>query len=198
MMNRRGFVGKILGGLAVLSGGFLFPRKLKAVVSKSCTWIGHTEEKVSWIKFIYESSPHLSAMIDLEITKHKGGSSKEYNALLEAEIVLLQNRSGEVSKELSDINGDSPKQAKIRKALHTEEGRTALANSMVEPIRGPLEYRDGLEYRGEDNLADKTQHQQKLMQLHDKGAISTRNLLEELGLDYDKEVKLMRKIQGDE
>jgi len=130
--------------------------------------------------------------------REKGFGFSNCDGKLEAEIFLLQNRFDKVSKELSDINGDSPKQAKIRKALHTEEGRTALANSMVEPIRGPLEYRDGEEYRGENSLADKTIHQQRLMQLHDKGVITTRKLLEELGLDYDKEVKLVRKIQGDE
>ena len=35
------------------------------------------------------------------------------------------------------------------------------------------------------------------MKLHDKGKISTRSLLEELGLDYDEEVKRLRRIQGE-
>ena len=42
------------------------------------------------------------------------------------------------------------------------------------------------------NLKDKTQWYQILMQLHDKGVISTQTLCEELELDYDQEVQRMR------
>ncbi len=42
------------------------------------------------------------------------------------------------------------------------------------------------------NLKDKTQWYQLIMQLHDKGTISTQTLLEELDLDYDQEVKRKR------
>ena len=41
----------------------------------------------------------------------------------------------------------------------------------------------------------KTRYQQGIMQLHDKGFISTRKLLEELGMDYDEEVRRMRRVQ---
>jgi len=45
-------------------------------------------------------------------------------------------------------------------------------------------------------LKDKTDYHQKLMQLHDKEVISTRTLLEEMGLNYDQEVKRMRYEQS--
>ena len=42
------------------------------------------------------------------------------------------------------------------------------------------------------NLKDKTLNSQLLMQLHDKGRISTRILCEELDLNYDKEIQRIR------
>jgi very-short-patch-repair endonuclease len=45
-------------------------------------------------------------------------------------------------------------------------------------------------------LKDKTQYHQMLMQLHDKQVISTQTLLEEIGLDYDQEVKRQRYEQA--
>ena len=42
------------------------------------------------------------------------------------------------------------------------------------------------------NLRDKTSKLQSYMQLHDKGTISTRTLLEEFDLDYDQEVRKIR------
>jgi len=45
-------------------------------------------------------------------------------------------------------------------------------------------------------LKDKTQYHQMLMQLHDKQVISTQTLLEEIGLNYDQEVKRMRYEQA--
>lgn len=43
---------------------------------------------------------------------------------------------------------------------------------------------------------DKTQRQQALMQLHDKQLISTRTLMEEMGLDYEQELKNLREAQS--
>lgn len=45
-------------------------------------------------------------------------------------------------------------------------------------------------------LKDKTQYHQMLMQLHDKQVISSQTLLEEMGLNYDQEVKRMRYEQA--
>jgi len=45
-------------------------------------------------------------------------------------------------------------------------------------------------------LKDNTQYHQMLMQLHDKQAISTQTLLDEIGLNYDQEVKRMRYEQA--
>ncbi|MHA2279879.1 MAG: DUF559 domain-containing protein [Promethearchaeota archaeon] len=45
-------------------------------------------------------------------------------------------------------------------------------------------------------LKDKTQYHQMLMQLHDKQVISTQTLLDEIGLNYDQEVKRMRYEQA--
>lgn len=42
------------------------------------------------------------------------------------------------------------------------------------------------------NLKDKTQWHQILMQLHDKGVLSTQTLCEELDLDYDQEIERLR------
>lgn len=44
---------------------------------------------------------------------------------------------------------------------------------------------------------DKQKYRQLIMELHDQGKISTRKLLEEIGMDYNEEVKRMRKIQGE-
>ena len=43
---------------------------------------------------------------------------------------------------------------------------------------------------------DKQKWHQLLMELHDQGKIDCRKLLEEMGLNYDEEVKLLRKIQN--
>jgi very-short-patch-repair endonuclease len=45
-------------------------------------------------------------------------------------------------------------------------------------------------------LKDQTQYHQMLMQLHDKQVISTQTLLDEIGLNYDQEVKRMRYEQA--
>lgn len=44
---------------------------------------------------------------------------------------------------------------------------------------------------------DKQKLQQLLMKLHDEGKIDTRKLLEELGMDYDEEVKRMDDVAGE-
>ena len=46
-------------------------------------------------------------------------------------------------------------------------------------------------------MKDKQKYQQLIMELHDKGEIPTRSLLEEFGMDYDEEVKRLRRVQGD-
>lgn len=65
--------------------------------------------------------------------------------------------------------------------LRAERALLAISNSITTTLR--------------DELEDKTRHHQRLMQLHDKGAITARQLLDGLGLDYDEEVKRMRDAQ---
>ncbi len=47
----------------------------------------------------------------------------------------------------------------------------------------------------ERSLMWKTGYHQLCMQLHDKDLISTKTLLREMGLDYDKEVEFLRKVK---
>lgn len=44
----------------------------------------------------------------------------------------------------------------------------------------------------EKTLVEQTDYNVLLMQLHDKGAISTRALFNEMGLDYEEELERMR------
>ena len=45
---------------------------------------------------------------------------------------------------------------------------------------------------------EKIKRYQTLIELHNDGVITTRNLMEELGMDYNAELKRMRDIQNNE
>ena len=46
-------------------------------------------------------------------------------------------------------------------------------------------------------LGDRTRYYHMLIQLHDLKAISTETLFKEIGLDYEKEIKIMNEVSNE-
>lgn len=117
------------------------------------------------------------------------------------------------------LNGEAPGYQSAQVGVETlirriEAWRTTLAEWCQERIFKPIAEMQGFvdEEKSEEvgetcflyptikwndlELKDNTQYHQMLMQLHDKQVISSQTLLEEMGLNYDQEVKRMRYEQA--
>ena len=122
---------------------------------------------------------------------------------------FVTRRNGKVS-----IHGNSAQVGVETLIRRIESWRHTLAEWAEERIFKPIAEMQGFfdtkksEEVGEDvflyptikwndlELKDKTQFYQLLMQLHDKQVISTQTLLEEIGMNYDQEVKRQRYEQA--
>ncbi len=169
--------------------------------------------EITFSDYDLNPEPLFLSKITLESKKHKTITKEHYKGRVWCVTVpngfIVTERNGKLM--ISGNSGYQSAQVGVETLIRRiESWRHTLADWCQERIFKPIAEMQGFIDHEESeeigdivylypkikwndlNLKDKTQWYQLIMQLHDKGTISTQTLLEELDLDYDQEVKRKR------